>query len=130
MEQTMTQIRGQTTVIAPPIKYCLYARKSMEAEDQQALSIESQVKEMLALAEREKLRVVDIKREAHSSKEVGQRAVFNQMLAEIREKKYNGILTWAPDRLSRNAGDLGSVVDLMDKKLISEIRTYGQKFTA
>jgi len=101
----------------------------MEAEDQQALSIESQVKEMLALAKRDNLQVIDIKREAHSSKEVGQRAVFNQMLSEIREKKYNGILTWAPDRLSRNAGDLGSVVDLMDQKLILEIRTYSQKFT-
>jgi len=129
MEQTMTQAHSQIPVVAPPIKYCLYARKSMEAEDQQALSIESQVKEMLALAEREKLRVVDIKREAHSSKEVGKREVFNQMLSEIREKKYNGILTWAPDRLSRNAGDLGSVVDLMDKKLILEIRTFSQRFT-
>lgn len=129
MEQTMTQVHSQTPIIVPPIKYCLYARKSMEAEDQQALSIESQVKEMLTLAEREKLQVVDIKREAHSSKEVGQRAVFNQMLCEIREKKYNGILTWAPDRLSRNAGDLGSVVDLMDKKLILEIRTFSQRFT-
>jgi len=129
MEQTTTQTRSQTPVIATPVKYCLYARKSMEAEEQQALSIESQVKEMLALAEREKLRVVDIKREAHSSKEVGQRAVFNQMLSEIREKKYNAILTWAPDRLSRNAGDLGSVVDLMDQKLLLEIRTYSQRFT-
>ncbi|MEK7664449.1 MAG: hypothetical protein AAB340_03390 [Patescibacteria group bacterium] len=38
MEQT-TQTRNQVQVITPPIKYCLYARKSMEAEDQQALSI-------------------------------------------------------------------------------------------
>ena len=51
------------------------------------------------------------------------------MINEIRGGKYNGILTWAPDRLSRNAGDLGSVVDLMDQKLLLEIRTYGQKFT-
>lgn len=29
----------------------------------------------------------------------------------------------------RNAGDLGSVVDLMDQGLLQEIRTYGQKFT-
>lgn len=129
MEQTMTQNRSQIQAIALPIKYCLYARKSMEAGDQQALSIESQVKEMLALAQRENLRIVDIKREAHSSKEVGQREVFNQMLDEIRARKYNGILTWAPDRLSRNAGDLGSIVDLMDKKLILEIRTYTQRFT-
>lgn len=125
----MTQVREKAKVVAPPIKYCLYARKSMEAEEQQALSIESQVKEMLALAQRDNLRVVDIKREAHSAKEVGQREVFNQMLDEIREGKYSGILTWAPDRLSRNAGDLGSIVDLMDKKLILEIRTYTQRFT-
>ena len=129
MEQTTTQARSQTPVITAPVKYCLYARKSMEAEEQQALSIESRVKEMLALAEKENLKVIDIKREAHSSKEVGQRAVFNQMLLEIREKKYNGILSWAPDRLSRNAGDLGSLVDLMDKKLLLEIRTYSQRFT-
>ncbi len=111
------------------VKYCLYARKSTEQEDKQALSIESQVKEMLALAERDGLEVVEIKREAHSSKEVGQRPVYNELISEIRQSKFNGILTWAPDRLSRNAGDLGAVVDLMDQGLLSEIRTYGQKFT-
>jgi DNA invertase Pin-like site-specific DNA recombinase len=130
MEQT-TIIRNnsQSPILDIKIKYCLYARKSTEAEDRQALSIESQIKEMLALAEREGLDIVEIKRESHSSKEVGQRAIFNEMIREIREAKYNGILTWAPDRLSRNAGDLGSVVDLMDQKLLIEIRTYGQKFT-
>lgn len=111
------------------IKYCLYARKSTEQEDKQALSIESQVREMISLAEREGLEIVEIKRESHSSKEVGQRPVYNELINEIREGKFNGILTWAPDRLSRNAGDLGSVVDLMDQKLLLEIRTFGQKFT-
>ncbi|KKU54191.1 MAG: Recombinase [Parcubacteria group bacterium GW2011_GWA1_47_11] len=127
---TKTRVSGALPVsVQAPLTYCLYARKSSEAEDRQALSIESQVKEMQALAAREGLTVVDIKREAHSSKEVGQRALYNQMIGEIREGKYNGILTWAPDRLSRNAGDLGSVVDLMDQKLLLEIRTYGQRFT-
>jgi site-specific DNA recombinase len=111
------------------VKYCLYARKSTEQEDKQALSIESQVKEMITLAERESLEIVEIKRESHSSKEVGQRPVYNELINEIRQGKFNGILTWAPDRLSRNAGDLGSVVDLMDQGLLHEIRTYGQKFT-
>ena len=110
-------------------KYCLYARKSTEAEDKQALSIESQVKEMLALADREGLNITEIKREAHSSKEVGQRPVFNQMIEDLHNQKFNCILTWAPDRLSRNAGDLGSLVDLMDQKLLHEIRTNGQRFT-
>lgn len=111
------------------IKYCLYARKSTEQEDRQALSIESQVKEMQSLAEREGLQIVEIKRESHSSKEVGQRPVYNEMISEIRQGKFNGILTWAPDRLARNAGDLGAVVDLMDKTLLVEIRTFSQKFT-
>jgi DNA invertase Pin-like site-specific DNA recombinase len=111
------------------IRYCLYARKSTEQEDKQALSIESQVNEMISLAEKEGLEIVEIKRESHSSKEVGQRPVYNELMAEIRQGKFNGILTWAPDRLSRNAGDLGSVVDLMDQKLLLEIQTYGQKFT-
>ncbi|KND51841.1 MAG: site-specific DNA recombinase [Parcubacteria bacterium C7867-001] len=114
---------------AVAIKYCLYARKSTEAEDKQALSIESQVKEMLNLAERDGLTIIETKRESHSSKEVGQRPIYNEMLAELREGKYNGILTWAPDRLARNAGDLGSVVDLMDQGKLVEIRTYGQRFT-
>lgn len=120
---------AETPVMAPQMRYCLYARKSTADEDRQALSIDSQVKEMLAMAERERLHVVEVKREAHSSKEVGQRPIFNQMIAEIKEGKYNGVLAWAPDRLSRNAGDLGSVVDLMDQKLLVEIRTYGQRFT-
>ncbi|MDP3990946.1 MAG: recombinase family protein [Candidatus Nealsonbacteria bacterium] len=130
MEQaTKEQLNNRQSPIIVNMRYCLYTRKSTEAEDKQALSIESQVKEMLTLAEKDNLEVVDIKRESHSSKEVGQREIFNQMLTEIKEGKYNAILTWASDRLSRNAGDLGSIVDLMDEKLLLEIRTYGQRFT-
>lgn len=123
-------VRPQLPVAVPaPIKYCLYARKSTEEEDRQALSIDSQVREMTQLAEREGLHIAEIKREAHSSKEVGQRAVYNELLSEIRAGRFNGILTWAPDRLSRNAGDLGAVVDLIDQGKLLEIRTYTQKFS-
>ena len=51
------------TPIALPItkvKYVLYARKSTESEEKQILSIESQVKEMLQLAEKENLEIIDI----------------------------------------------------------------------
>ena len=110
------------------IKYVLYARKSTESDEKQALSIDSQVKEMLQIAERDGLDVVEIRREAHSAKDSGQRPVFKEILEDLRRDRFNGILTWAPDRLSRNAGDLGSVVDLMDEKHLVEIRTYGQQF--
>ena len=111
------------------VTYVLYARRSSEAEDRQVLSIDSQVKEMLVLAEKEGLEVVAMKRESHSAKETGQRPVFNEIVEEIRDGKYNGILTWAPDRISRNAGDLGKIVDLMDAGKLYDIRTYGQRFT-
>ncbi len=111
------------------IKYVLYARKSTESDEQQALSIDSQVKEMTAIAERLKLNVVAVKRESHSAKASGQRPVFKELLEEINKGIYNGILTWAPDRLSRNAGDLGTVVDLMDQRKLIHIQTYGQTFS-
>lgn len=111
------------------VKYCLYARKSTESEERQVLSIDSQIKEMLALADREGLEIVAMKRESHSAKETGQRPVFNEIVEELRYGKYNGILTWAPDRISRNAGDLGKIVDLMDAGQLLEIRTYSQRFT-
>lgn len=117
------------TQIPQKTKYCLYARKSTESEERQVLSIDSQIKEMLLLAEREGLEIVSMKRESHSAKETGQRPVFNEIVEEVRQKKYNAILTWAPDRISRNAGDLGKIVDLMDAGLLQEIRTYGQKFS-
>ena len=112
----------------PDVRYCLYARKSMEDEERQALSIDSQLKEMKQIAERDNLHVVTMRTESHSAKSSGQRPVFNQMIEEIHAGKYNAILTWNPDRLSRNAGDLGVLVDLMDNNLLVEIRTYNQKF--
>ena len=131
MEQTTaTQDSGfQTAIASPPLRYCLYARKSTETDELQALSIDSQIKEMLQIAEREKINVVEIRKESHSAKAVSQRPVFNGIVEDIRSGKFNAILTWAPDRLSRNAGDLGSLVDLMDQKRLCEIRTYGQRFT-
>ena len=110
-------------------RYCLYARKSSESDERQALSIDSQVDEMLEQAKRDKVKIVDIRRESHSAKDSGERPVFNGIIKDIRKGKFNGILTWAADRLSRNAGDLGSLVDLMDQGLLKEIRTHGQTFS-
>jgi site-specific DNA recombinase len=132
MEQK-TQINNKLPspppVIIGKIKYCLYARKSTESEERQVMSIDSQIKEMLQVAERDGLEIVEIRRESHSAKNSSERPVFNSIVEDIRLGKFNGIITWAPDRLSRNAGDLGSLVDLMDQKLLAEIRTHSQIFT-
>lgn len=121
---------NQNRPIEPPkIEYCLYARKSSESDERQAMSIDSQIDEMLTLAKRDNLKIKEIKKESHSAKMSGSRPVFTELLQEVRQKKFNGILTWAPDRLSRNAGDLGSVVDLMDQGKLVKIQTYSQSFT-
>lgn len=84
---------------------------------------------MLSTAERDGLLVVEIRRESHSAKASGQRPEFNRLIDDIRLGRFDGILAWAPDRLSRNAGDLGTIVDLMDQGSIKEIRTNGSRFT-
>ena len=85
--ETYTTARIGKEIVAPvqKIKYVLYARKSTESEERQVLSIDSQVKEMLELAERDGLEVVEIRRESHSAKESGQRPVYKEILEEDRK---------------------------------------------
>ncbi|OGK62586.1 hypothetical protein A2334_03575 [Candidatus Roizmanbacteria bacterium RIFOXYB2_FULL_38_10] len=111
------------------LKYCLYARKSSESDERQAMSIDGQLSEMKAMAKKEKLFVTEVITESHSAKESGQRPEFNNLLQGLIDDRYNAILTWAPDRLSRNAGDLGRIVDLMDQGKLQTIRTYSQSFS-
>lgn len=129
MEMAYTETLPKAVPEVIPVRYCLYARKSTERDEKQALSIESQVKEMLQIAERDGLEVIDVRREAHSAKASGERPVYNEIIKDLRAGRFNGVLVWHPDRLSRNAGDLGSLVDLMDQKALVEIRTYGQRFS-
>jgi DNA invertase Pin-like site-specific DNA recombinase len=118
-----------TEVTAPAVRYALYARKSSEEIERQALSIDSQIKVMLEVAQRDGLHIAEIRKESHSAKSSGSRPVFNQLLKDVRSGVFNGILTWDPSRLSRNAGDIGSVIDLMDQGHLAHIRTHSQKFT-
>lgn len=112
-----------------PIKYCLYARKSSESDEKQAMSIEGQLMEMREQAKREKAEIIEVITESHSAKETGQRPQFNYMVDNLHKGKYNAIITWAPDRISRNAGDLGRIVDLMDQGKLLFIKTHSQTFS-
>ncbi|MDQ3099632.1 MAG: recombinase family protein [bacterium] len=128
----MAKIPAPANQIIPPIinvDYCLYARKSSEDDERQAMSIDSQIKEMTDLATREGFILKEVRRESHSAKESGQRPVFKKLLEDIRNGMFTGILSWAPDRLSRNAGDLGMIVDLMDQGKLQQIKTFSQSFS-
>lgn len=76
---------------------------------------------MLLLADHWGIEIAEVRKESHSSKESGTRPIYNRLIKDIQLGYFNGIVTWAPDRLSRNAGDLGILVDLMDQGKLAEI---------
>lgn len=129
MNHALTKIEDEIDLKPQVIKYCLYVRKSSEQDERQALSIEQQIKEMEVLAEHWGIKIIETRRESHSSKIAGTRPVFNKLIQDIRLGYFNGIIAWAPDRLSRNAGDLDILVDLMDQHKLVEIRTHSQTFS-
>lgn len=129
MDKHSRPLRDVPLVQNTTIEYCLYARKSTEDDERQAMSIDSQIQEMTELAQREGFYIKEIRRESHSAKESGQRPVFKRLIEDIRNGMFTGILSWAPDRLSRNAGDLGMVVDLMDQGKLQQIKTFSQSFS-
>ena len=84
---------------------------------------------MTQLAEKQEMKIVETIQESKSAKDSGVRTGYKSLIQGLQEMRFNAILTWAPDRLSRNAGDLGSLVDLMDRGVLIKIQTSGQTFT-
>jgi len=111
-----------------PLQYFVYLRKSSEGDEKQALSCEAQEYKLRPLIEKESLIVSDIIEESHSAKLYGQRKIFNDMVMRINKGEANAILIWNTNRLSRNAGDAGIIIDLIDRGLLLEIKTPEKAF--
>jgi hypothetical protein len=84
---------------------------------------------MLQLAECEGLSIVEIKRESHSAKETGQRPVFNEIVEEIKQGKFNGILTFqlSPGR-SINFTQTGAERTISSFSLAANSFYFSKKF--
>ncbi|MHB8261585.1 MAG: recombinase family protein, partial [Bacteroidia bacterium] len=103
-------------------KFFLYARKSSEAEEKQAMSIEAQLHELTELANRENLTIIETFIESKSAKTPG-RKEFARMIEKIHASEEPiGILAWHPDRLARNSIDGGQIIYLIDIKKIAALR--------
>jgi site-specific DNA recombinase len=111
----------------PAIKTIAYFRKSSESEDRQVLSIPAQIDEINKILQAEKIVLEKSFSESHSAKNPG-RPVFDEMLNYVQSGKANAIVSWAPNRLSRNSVDTGRLIHLMDLGKLLEVRTPHQVF--
>ena len=105
------------------MKHILYCRKSTEGEDRQMLSLDAQERELLEIAQKYNLDVVQTFRESMSAKKEG-RPIFNEMMEYVKSGKADAVLCWKLDRLARNFIDGGQIIDALQTSTIKEIRTY------
>ena len=104
------------------LRYILYARKSTEDKGSQERSIDDQIKDCEALIEREQLTVIKVLKEEKSAKIENNRPAFAWMLQQIREGRADGIISWHPDRLSRNHLESVKIIDMLDKGIIKDLK--------
>lgn len=112
------------------LKYALYARKSQADESRQVRSIPDQVDECRDLAKRLHLQIVEPPiTEEQSAKKPHKRPLFRQMINDIKNGKYDAILSWNPDRLARNMLEGGEIIDLVDQEIIKDLKFVTHHFT-
>lgn len=97
----------------------LYLRKSTEEEERQFNSTRDQEKKCLAYIKSleentgETLHIVKTYEEHCSAAHAGKRELFNEMLQGIQAGKFDAILAYHPDRLSRNMLEAGVLLDMI-----------------
>lgn len=104
------------------LKYVIYCRKSTEDKDRQVISIESQERELLDYAKKEKLNIYGVFHEEGSAHKRG-RPIFGQIIKLMEDGKANAFLVWQSNRIARNTADGGLVITYMDEGIIREVRT-------
>jgi DNA invertase Pin-like site-specific DNA recombinase len=114
------------------LRYVLYARRSTTDEGSQVRSIPDQIKYCKRHAELNGLNIVATLKENGSAKKPDKkkRPKFYDIIEEIeRGGKYDAILAYAPDRLSRNMLDGGRIINMLDEDLIKDLQFPTHHFT-
>lgn len=108
------------------IKYLAYVRKSTEGDERQALSIDSQkdkVREFFS-----GLDIVEVLEEKHTAFKPYSRPVFAEMIKRITRGEAQGIVSWHPDRLSRNEIDASTITYMVRTGLIKDLKFGSYNF--
>jgi DNA invertase Pin-like site-specific DNA recombinase len=108
------------------LKIVKYRRKSSEDEDRQVASLGDQATALDEVAARFHIlpaQIVADFGESRSAKLSHTRPEFQKMVEMIERGEANAILTWHPDRLSRNLGDVDTLIRLMENRKLIVIIT-------
>ena len=99
--------------------YFCYMRKSQESDERQMLSLDSQQQKA-----RECFPGLDLEfiAEARSARKPHNRPLFAGMVERLQRGERQGIVSWHPDRLSRNPTDAGLLVQLLLDGIIKDLR--------
>lgn len=115
-------INASSGIVQKLLRYVLYVRKSSEDAEAQAKSLPDQIADCKEYANNHGLLLVgEPIQESKSAKKSGNRPLFSQMLKDIEKGKYDAILAWHPDHLSRNSLEAGMVVDMVDNGVIKDL---------
>ena len=101
------------------LRYILYARKSSEEDDRQSLSIPAQIRSL-----KDKfhdINIVAVLEESQSAFDPG-RPVFNRVIELLENGEADCILSWHPDRLSRNEVDASRITYAVRRGIIKDLK--------
>lgn len=112
--------------------YCLYLRKSRADAEAEARgegeTLARHEKMLLDVAKRQKLPVTKIYREVVSGETIAARPVMQQLLSEVEQGIWQGVLVVEVERLARgdtiDQGIVAQTFQFSDTKIITPIKTY------
>lgn len=108
------------------IKLIAYYRKSTDTKDKQTLSLKDQKRVVREYAKKNDIEIIKEFSESFSAKKEG-RPVFNEMVTFLKQGRVSGLIVYKLDRLTRNYGDFGTIIDLIECKNIQVWATdYGK----
>ena len=113
-------------------EYCIYLRKSRADLDAEAHgegeTLARHERILLELAKRERLNITEIYREIVSGDTIAARPVMQQLLQEVQDGRWEGVLVVEVERLARgdtvDQGIVAQTFQYSETRIITPLKTY------
>lgn len=116
------QTYGIESLDRTKLKYIVYLRKSTEGGEKQQKSIRDQFSDIKErVLEPNKINFFKKVEEEKSAKVANTRSKFSEVLTDLKTGKYQGLIAWHPDRLTRNMQEAGEIIEMLDSNCIKDL---------